>query len=369
MVALNNGEAAIVGDSVRAVLWLFFGKNVTEHGPWQVSDLYSQWVLILHHQICLGDICFTVQSLQAVGVDFPPPNLFYFAEWHLLWHPISTGSECWSCATKYVQFCWATSALASDLYSEWVMILCHQICSILLSDIYFGVWYTVCEYWFCTTKSVLFCWVASALVSDIYSQWVLILCYQICFILLSDIWFAVWSLQAVSVDFVLPNLFDFSEKCLFLCLISTGSGCWFCATKSVWFSEQHLLWCPISTDGECWFCATKSVWFFWVTSAFVSDLYSLWVLILYHWLCLIVLHNVCFCLISIGSECWFCSTISVWFCWATSALAFDLYREWVLPPNLFDFAEWHLLWCPISTGSECWFCWEMSALVSDLYRQ
>ena len=34
MVALNNGEAAIIGDSVGAVLWLFFGKNVTEHGPW-----------------------------------------------------------------------------------------------------------------------------------------------------------------------------------------------------------------------------------------------------------------------------------------------------------------------------------------------
>jgi len=34
MVALNNGEAAIIGDSIGAVLWLFFGKNVTEHGPW-----------------------------------------------------------------------------------------------------------------------------------------------------------------------------------------------------------------------------------------------------------------------------------------------------------------------------------------------
>ena len=36
MVALNNGEAAIIGDSVGAVLWLFFGKNVTEHGPWHL---------------------------------------------------------------------------------------------------------------------------------------------------------------------------------------------------------------------------------------------------------------------------------------------------------------------------------------------
>jgi len=33
MVALNNGEAAIIGGSVGAVLLLFFGKNVTEHGP------------------------------------------------------------------------------------------------------------------------------------------------------------------------------------------------------------------------------------------------------------------------------------------------------------------------------------------------
>ena len=41
MVALNNGEAAIIGDSVGAVLWLFFGKNVTEHGPWQNSMNWS----------------------------------------------------------------------------------------------------------------------------------------------------------------------------------------------------------------------------------------------------------------------------------------------------------------------------------------
>jgi len=32
MVALNNGEVAIIG----ADLWLFFGKNVTEHRPWQL---------------------------------------------------------------------------------------------------------------------------------------------------------------------------------------------------------------------------------------------------------------------------------------------------------------------------------------------
>ena len=35
MVALNNGEVAIIGDSIGAILWLFFGKNVTEHRPWQ----------------------------------------------------------------------------------------------------------------------------------------------------------------------------------------------------------------------------------------------------------------------------------------------------------------------------------------------
>ena len=37
MVALNNDEAAIIGDSIRAVLWLFFGKNMTKHGPWQAT--------------------------------------------------------------------------------------------------------------------------------------------------------------------------------------------------------------------------------------------------------------------------------------------------------------------------------------------
>ena len=42
MVALNNGEAAIIGNSVGAVLWLFFGKNVTKHGPWQVSTFLKQ---------------------------------------------------------------------------------------------------------------------------------------------------------------------------------------------------------------------------------------------------------------------------------------------------------------------------------------
>ena len=41
MVALNNGEAAIIGDSIGAVLWLFFGKNVTKHGPWQLDQSWS----------------------------------------------------------------------------------------------------------------------------------------------------------------------------------------------------------------------------------------------------------------------------------------------------------------------------------------
>jgi len=44
MVALNNGEVAIIGDSVRAILWLFFGKNMTEHGPWHQSINGLCWV-------------------------------------------------------------------------------------------------------------------------------------------------------------------------------------------------------------------------------------------------------------------------------------------------------------------------------------
>jgi len=35
----------------------------------------------------------------------------------------------------------------------------------------------------------------------------------------------------------------------------------------------------------------------------------------------------------------------------------DLYSLWVFICAIksSDFSEWHLLWCPISTGSECWF--------------
>ena len=199
--------------------------------------------------ILLGDIYFGVWSLQAVSVDFRPQNLFDSAGWHLLWCLISTASECWFCATKSVWFYWATSALVSDLYSEWVLILCHLICLILLSDICLGVWslqevsvdfmppnlfvFAEQHLLWClisTASECWFFWVTSALVSDLYSKWVLILCHQIYLILLSDICFGVWFLQRVSVDFVPLNLFNFAEWHMLWCLTSTGSECWFCAT-------------------------------------------------------------------------------------------------------------------------------------------
>jgi len=295
-----------------------------------LSDPYREWVVILCHQIysiLLSNIWSGVWSLQAVSVGLVLPNWSYFSEQYLLWCLISIGSEYWFCATKYIQFFWTTSALVSDLYRRWVLVLCYQICFI--------------------------CWPISALVSGLYREWVLILCQQIYSILLSNICFGVWSLQAVSVHFVPPNLFDFAES--HLILVSNLYSLWVLifATKSFDFSESHLLLCPISIGSECWFYATKYVWFFWATSALLS--------------------------ISTASECWFYATNSVWFCWATSGSVSDLYSEWVLifvPPNLFDFSdEWYLLWCPISTGSECWFwesiwfCWAMSILVSNLYRQ
>ena len=340
------------------------------------------------------------QSLQGVSVDFVPPNLFNFAEQHLLWCLISTASECWFCATKsvwfseqhllwclistvcecwfhatksvwlfwatsalvsnlyrqwvlilYQKFCWATSPLVSDLSREWVLILCHQICLNLLSTICFGVWpvqevsidfvppnlfdfaewhllwclvSTVCECWFYFLQN-LSCWAMPALVSDLYRQWVLILCHQICLIFLSNICFGVWSLQAVSVDFLPPNLFD--------------------------FPQQHLLWYPISTASEHWFT--------WATSTLVSDFYRQWVLILCHHLFDFSKQHLLWCLISTGSECWFCATKSVWFFWVISDLVSNLYRKWVdlcHLVDLFDFAEQHLLWCLISTVCECWFC-------------
>ena len=182
-----------------------------------VSNLYREWVLILHHQICsifLSNICF-VWSLQRVSVDFVPSNLFN-----------------------------------------------------LLSNICFGVW----SLQFVSVDFMpphLFDFSElSALISNLYRQWVLILCYQICLILLSNIPFGVWSLQGVSVDFVPPNLFD--------------------------FNEWHLIWSLISTGSECWVYTIKSIWSCWVTSALVSDLYSLWVLNLYHQICLIFLSDVCF---------------------------------------------------------------------------
>ena len=137
---------------------------------------------------------------------------------------------------------------------------------------------TVCECWFCTIKSVGFCWMMSASVSNLYRQWVLLSYHQICLILLSNIHFSVRPLREVSIDFLPPNLSDFAEWHLLLCqslqrvsvdfakphllwwLIFIGSECWFCATKSV-VAEQHLCWCLNPTGSECWFCATKSVLF------------------------------------------------------------------------------------------------------------
>ena len=310
-----------------------------------------------------------------MSVNFIPPNLFDFAEQHPLCCLISTGSEYW--------FCWVTSALVFILYSEWVLILLSHICSggwslqavsfdfvppnlLLLSNICFGVWTlqvvsvdfvplnlfdftkhllwcltsTGSECWFVPPKSVWFSWATSALVSDLYRQWVLILCYQLCSIFLSNIHFGVQSLQRVSVDFV-SNLLD--------------------------FSEQHLLWCPISTGSECWFCDTKSVSSCWVTSALVSDLCREWVLILPSNMINFAKWHLLWCLISTVCESWLCHQICLIFLsnicfgvWSLQFVSIDL-----VPPNLFDFAEPHLLWCPISTGSECWygatnsvpFCW------------
>jgi len=204
-----------------------------------VSDLHREWVLICATKICLiflSNICFGVWSLQAVSVDFMLSIVFNFSEQHPLWCPILTASECWFCV-KSAWFFWAASALVSNLYREWVLILWHQICFILLSDICFGVWslqgvsVDLClQIWSillsdicfgvwslqfvsldCATKSVWFFWATSALVSDLYSLWVLILCHQICLILLNHISFGVQSLQAVSVDMVPPTLFHFAE--------------------------------------------------------------------------------------------------------------------------------------------------------------
>ena len=327
-----------------------------------VSHFYRQWVLVLCQQICfilLSNICFGVWSLQEVSVGFVPPNLYDFTKQHLLWCPISAGSECWFCATKSVWLCWATSTLVSDLYRQWVLILCHHTCFILLST--------------------------SAFVSDLYRKWVLILCHQICLILLSDICFGAWSLQQVSVDFVPTNLFH--------------------------FAEQHLLWCLIPTASECWFCATKSVSFCWATSAF--DIYRQWVLILCHQICFILLSNICFgvwyslwvlilchqlslillsniyvcswyiqevsvdfvlpnlfdfaeqhlllCLTSTDSEYWFCATKSVWFCWATSTFMPDLYSEWVL-------ILCHQI-CFIFLSNICFDVWPLQEVSVDLYHQ
>ena len=375
-------------------------------------------MLTSYHQICLillSNVHFGVQSLQALSVDFVPPNLFDFSEWCLLCCPISTGSEYWSCTIKSVRFCWATSASLSDLYSLWALILCHQICLILLSE--HPIWCsisTASECWFCATKSAWFFWATSTLVSDLCSQWVLILCHQIwiCSILLSDICFGVWSLQGVSVGFVPPNLFNFlSNACfcvwslqvvsvdflppnMFDFLSNICFGVWSLQAVSVDFvppnmfnfPEQHPLWCPISIASECWFCATKSAWFFWATSTLVSDLCSQWVLSLCHqiWICcwvtsallsdicrewmFILCHQICSNLLSdICFGVWSLQAVSVEF--VPPNMNMFHFTEWHLlwwflqfvsvdfvSPNLFHFAEQHLLWCPMSTGSECWFC-------------
>jgi len=183
-----------------------------------VFDLYRQWVLILCHQICLiflSDICFGVSFLQQVSVNFVSPNLSNFS---LLWSPISTESESWFCPTKSIWFCWATSALVSDLYRWWVFdFVSPNLFDFSEQHLLWCLISTGCECWFCATKSVWFFWATSALVSNPFREWALILCYIIHLILLSNICFGVWYLQAVSVDFVPPNLFDFSEWHLLWC--------------------------------------------------------------------------------------------------------------------------------------------------------
>ena len=75
--------------------------------------------------------------------------------------------------------------------------------------------------------------------SHLYSWWVLTLCHEIGFILLSDLCFGVSSLQYVSVDFVPWNWFSFAEWPLLWCLISTESECWLCAMN------QFIFWSDI----------------------------------------------------------------------------------------------------------------------------
>jgi len=135
-----------------------------------------------------------MQSLQFVSVDFVPPNLFNFAEWCPPWCLISIESECWFCATKSVWFFWATSALVSDIYRQWVFIWCHQICLILLSDNCFCVWSLQAVSVDFVSQNLFHFAEWHLLWSDLYSLWVLILCHQICLILLSNICFGVWSL-------------------------------------------------------------------------------------------------------------------------------------------------------------------------------
>jgi len=55
MVALNNGEAAIIVDSVRAVLWLFFGKNMTNVLEW-ILQLEQISVSTSIESLCIIDI-------------------------------------------------------------------------------------------------------------------------------------------------------------------------------------------------------------------------------------------------------------------------------------------------------------------------
>jgi len=69
MVALNNGEVAIIGDSVGAVLWLFFGKNVTEHGPWHDwtrEDFYGHYETEGNPRLTNTHNCQTSQRLPRI---------------------------------------------------------------------------------------------------------------------------------------------------------------------------------------------------------------------------------------------------------------------------------------------------------------
>ena len=167
---------------------------------------------------------------------------------------------------------------------RWPQVVAFIYCQKFLTKLHFCVW-SPQKVGVSSRQSVLFCWATSTFVFNLYSWWVLTLCHEIGFILLSDLCFGASSLQKVSVDFVPWNWFSFAKWPLLWCLISTVCECWLCAMKLVlfcwvtsaslqkvsvnfvpwnWFSfaEWPLLWCLIPTESECWLCVMKLVLFY-----------------------------------------------------------------------------------------------------------